>query len=266
MLSTEAAASDADLISAVRGGDNEAYGRLFERHREAAMRMARQLARAPDAEDLVAESFIRVLSMLQSGKGPDAWFRAYLLSSIRRLHIDRIRATRRVRSTDDDTELDRTVAFLDLAEVRFERGAASAAFTSLPQRWQLVLWHLDVEGRKPGAVAPLLGMSANGVSALAYRAREGLRQAYLQGHLAPTLHESCRRTTGMLGAYVRRGLSALDTNKVDDHLGECKRCAALQLELAEVNSHFDHLGGRPTAAVRLGGPWASCPRRRVGYE
>jgi hypothetical protein len=33
-------------------------------------------------------------------------------------------------------------------------------------------------------MAPLLGLTANSVAALAYRAREGLRQAYLQMHLS----------------------------------------------------------------------------------
>ena len=46
----------------------------------------------------------------------------------------------------------------------------------------MVLWHLEVENQKPADIAPLLGMSANSVSALAYRAREGLRQAYLNMH------------------------------------------------------------------------------------
>ncbi len=253
MLSTSTESSDAALISAVRAGDSAAYGTLFERHRDAAMRMAGQLVRGPEADDLVAETFTRVLSALQDGKGPDVAFRAYLLTSIRRLHIDRLRAGRRVRPTDDESELDRAVAFVDPAEMRFEQGAAADAFSSLPERWQLVLWHLDVEGQKPAEIAPLLGMSANSVSALAYRAREGLRQAYLQEHLAPTLHASCRQTTGMLGAYVRRGLSARDTAKVDQHLDSCSRCTGLHLELAEINSHLSGVLGPALLGPAFGG-------------
>lgn len=243
MLSDTAESSDAELIAAVRAGDTDAYGVLFGRHREAALRLSRQLVRGPDADDLVAESFIRVLTVLQDGRGPDEAFRAYLLTSIRRLHIDRIRAGSKVRSTGDEAELDRAVEFIDPAEMKFEQSAAATAFSSLPERWQLVLWHLDVEGQKPAEVAPLLGMSANSVSALAYRAREGLRQAYLQGHLAPTLHASCRQTTGMLGSYVRKGLSARDNAKVEEHLDDCSRCTGLQLELAEVNSNLSGVLG-----------------------
>jgi len=243
LLTTSAEPSDAELISAVRSGDAEAYGVLFAHHRDAANRLARQLVHGPDADDLVAESFIKVLSVLQAGKGPDESFRAYLLTSIRRLHIDRIRVTKRVKTTGDEAELDRAVEFVDPATMTFEKSAAAAAFASLPERWQLVLWHLDVEGQKPAEIAPLLGTSPNNVSALAYRAREGLRQAYLQGHLAPPLHEGCRKTTGLLGSYVRKGLSSRDTHAVESHLDECSRCTGLYLELAEVNSNLSGILG-----------------------
>jgi RNA polymerase sigma factor (sigma-70 family) len=241
MASTTSTSSDAELISAVRSGDNDAYGELFSRHHEAAMRMARQLVLGPDADDLVAEAFVRVMAIVQAGKGPDEFFRAYLLSSIRRLHIDRIRATQRVRPTGDEAELDRVVRFVDPVEMTFEQKAAADAFASLPERWQLVLWHLDVEGQKPAQIAPLLGLSPNSVSALAYRAREGLRLAYLQGHLAPPRDDNCSWTTSHLGQYVRKALSKRDTATVDDHLETCSRCSALYLELAEVNSNLPGL-------------------------
>jgi len=232
------ALTDAELITAVREGDNAAYGTLFDRHRAAAERLARQLVRGPDADDLVAESFTRVLVTLQQGKGPDESFRAYLLTAMRRFHIDRIRAGARVRSTGDEAELDRTVDWVDPAEMRFESGAAAQAFAALPERWQTVLWHLDVEGQKPAEVAPLLGMSANSVSALAYRAREGLRQSYLQQHLGADQRDACRGTTEKLGAYVRGGLAARDTAKVESHLDECARCTGLYLELREINGNL----------------------------
>lgn len=230
--------SDAELITAVRSGDNNAYGALFERHRIAALRLARQLLPGAEAEDLVSEAFTKVFVLLQNGKGPDLAFRAYLLTAIRRLHVDRIRAGQRLRTTDDESELDRHVEFFDLASINFERGTAADAFASLPERWQLVLWHLDVEGQKPAEVAPLLGMSANSVSALAYRAREGLRQAYLQHHLADTAAGDCRWTTERMGAHVRKGLSTREAVKVDEHLDGCRRCMGIYLELTEVNSNL----------------------------
>ncbi|MPZ63892.1 MAG: sigma-70 family RNA polymerase sigma factor, partial [Propionibacteriales bacterium] len=203
--------SDADLIAQVRGGDVDAYGVLFDRHREAAHRLARQLVRGADTDDLVSEAFAKVLQLLQSGGGPDVAFRAYLLTAIRRLHIDRMRAAQKVQTSDEVESFDPGIPFQDTAVEGFERRTTSRAFASLPERWQLVLWHLEVEGQKPSEIAPLLGMSANSVSALAYRAREGLRQAYLQMHLADAAEDTCRWTNEHLGGYVRKGLSKRDT-------------------------------------------------------
>ena len=231
-----AGVSDAALIAAVRSGDANAYGTLFERHRTAAERLSRQLVSGPGADDLVSEAFLKVLGVLQRGGGPDEAFRAYLLTAVRRLHIDGIRSSKRERPTDDESELDRAVEFVDPAAMEFDRGAAGEAFRSLPERWQLVLWHLDVEGQNPADIAPLLAMAPNSVSALAYRAREGLRRAYLQQHLAPTLDAECRDTTSKLGAHVRHGLAARDTRKVEAHLDTCARCTGLHLELRDVNS------------------------------
>jgi hypothetical protein len=81
-------------------------------------------------------------------------------------------------------------------------------------------------------------MSANSVSALAYRAREGLRQAFLTAHLADTSVHECRWVTEHLGGYVRKGLSKRDATKVSDHLEECRRCTAMYLELTEVNGNL----------------------------
>jgi RNA polymerase sigma factor (sigma-70 family) len=245
--------ADAELLSAVRGGDVDAYGELFERHVVAARRLARQLVPPADAEDLVSEAFAKVLSLLQRGSGPDVAFRAYLLTAIRRLHVDRIRANARVQPTDDLEPFDPGVPFRDTAVEGFENAAAAKAFASLPERWQAVLWHTEVEGQKPAEVAVLLGMSANSVSALAYRAREGLRQAFLTMHLQELEDDACAWTQQNLGGYVRNGISRRDATKVESHLSGCRRCTALYLELTEVNSNLSGL----LAPLLLGGAAAA---------
>ncbi len=237
------APSDAELISSVRAGDVDAYGELFTRHHAAAQRLARQLLPGPDADDLVSEAFAKVLNVLIGGGGPDLAFRAYLLTAVRRLHVDRVRAIAKATPTDDLTPYDRGVPFSDTVIAGFEGSAAAKAFASLPERWQMVLWHLEVEGQKPAEVALLLGMSANSVSALAYRAREGLRQAFLQMHAADLVGDDCRWTHDRLGSYVRNGLSRRDTGKVEHHLESCRRCTAMYLELLEVNSSMGMIIG-----------------------
>src|SRR6195952_139742 len=241
--------TDPELISRVREGDVGAYGTLFARHVDAATRLARMLVGGPDADDLVSEAFVKVLNVLLGGGGPDVAFRAYLLTAVRRLHVDKVRSTQRATPTDDLTPYDRGVPFTDTAIAGFEGGAAAKAFASLPERWQLVLWHLEVENQKPADIAPLLGMSANSGSALAYRAREGLRQAFLNMHAGDLVNETCRETNDLMGGYVRHALSRRETAKVEDHLDHCRRCTAVYLELDEVNSSLAGLLG----PVLLGG-------------
>ncbi|GAB3548956.1 RNA polymerase sigma factor (sigma-70 family) [Actinopolyspora lacussalsi] len=237
-------AGDNELIEAVRGGSTAAYGVLYERHSVAAHSMARQVANdSSEADDLVSEAFAKVLTGLRSGQGPNTAFRAYLLTAVRRTAYDRTRKERRVRySADVGTEdgADVSVPFTDTAVAGLERSLAAQAFNRLPERWQTVLWHLEIEGESPSEVAPVLGLTSNGVSALAYRAREGLRQAYLQVHLGQlesdeAESQQCRATVERLGQWTRGGLSKRESAQVDTHLDSCTSCRALSAELGDVN-------------------------------
>jgi RNA polymerase sigma factor (sigma-70 family) len=233
--------SDADLINAVRGGRIQAYGRLYARHVHAANNLARQLSRSPiEADDLVSDAFAKVLSVLSAGGGPDSAFRAYLLTALRHTAYDKARRDRKLELFDDvdavsGVEKATSVPFHDTAVARLNQSLAATAFTSLPENWQTVLWHTEIEGQTPAEVAPLLGLTPNGVSALAYRAREALRKAYLQAHVVRNPAERCRATTTKLGAWTRGGLSKRETTQVETHLDDCSACRALTAELADVN-------------------------------
>ena len=243
--------SDAELIARLRGrgadrDSTDAFATLYGRHQQAARALARQLARSPaDADDLVAGAFTRMLEILRAGRGPTEAFRAYLLTSVRHLAYDRSRAERRLDLTDDIADVhgidpDGTIVpFTDPALAGLERTLAARAFATLPERWQAVLWHLEVEGDSPADIAPLFGLTANAVSALGYRAREGLRQAYLQEHLASGSGRWDRRhreTGEKLGAYTRGGLARREAQRVEAHLAECGECRALADELRDVNA------------------------------
>jgi RNA polymerase sigma factor (sigma-70 family) len=232
---------DGVLIAAVRSGDTDAYGELFARHADAARRLARAMTDPVAADDLVSEAFAKVLVVLQRGAGPDLAFRPYLLTAVRRLHVDSLRATGRVRPTEDQDLPDLAAPIEDTAVAGFERSAAARALASLPERWQAVLWHTEVEGQKPAEIAPLLGMSPNAVAALAYRAREALRQAFLTMHVEDAGEEACATARANLGAYVRGALAHREATKLAAHLESCRPCAAIYLELVEVNGELRSL-------------------------
>uniref|UniRef100_UPI000E3D709D sigma-70 family RNA polymerase sigma factor n=1 Tax=Allorhizocola rhizosphaerae TaxID=1872709 RepID=UPI000E3D709D len=237
---------DAEAMAAVRSGDTGAFDVLYRRHVHAARRMARVLARDPsDVDDLVAESFARVLAILSSGRGPQSAFRPYLFTTLRNQFYERTRQERRLQVTDDMSRLEAGVPFVDTPvgalELAHEMSLVSKAFASLPERWQTVLWHTEVERERPSKVAPLLGLTPNGVAALAYRAREGLRQQYLQEHIASEPADECRWAIERLGAYVRGGLARRDTAKIHAHLAGCRRCHVLFVELGEVSARMRDL-------------------------
>ncbi|MEY9926653.1 RNA polymerase sigma factor (sigma-70 family) [Catenulispora sp. GP43] len=233
--------TDAELIAMVRAGDRRAYGPLYERHRRAALRVARHLARdEAAADDLAAEAFTRVLAAIDRGNGPDEAFRAYLYTTLRRTAFDWAESDKRVRLVENIAELEVTAAPFtgadrDPLEEAFDRQITSRAFHSLPERWQIVLWHLEVEGESPTEVAPLLDLSPSAVSALAFRAREGLRQAFLQEHLSETVNDGCRPHAQRLAAFVRGKLGTREHAKVERHLDTCADCTGLYLELLKFN-------------------------------
>jgi RNA polymerase sigma factor (sigma-70 family) len=230
---------DALLVEQTRRGDDDAFAELYRRHSYGALRLARHLGQRDESEDIVADSFARLLDLLRRGKGPDQAFRAYLYTTVRHESGRRAKAAQRVRPTDDESVIDRIVGFDDGRLDDFERSTIRAAYESLPERWRSVIWHLDVEGRKPQDIAAIMDVTPNSVSALVYRARSGLRDAYVQQHVKAAavgddVHGEIRTR---FGAVLRRTASARDQEQVHAHLRTCEACMAIYLELEIDTSH-----------------------------
>ncbi|WP_201452574.1 sigma-70 family RNA polymerase sigma factor [Streptomyces sp. HM190] len=244
--------SDADLIEQMRAGRDSAYEELYRRHAEAVRRYARTCCRdAHTADDLTAEVFARMLQAVRGGAGPEHAVRAYLLTSVRRVAADWTTSARREHLVDDFAVFAAQAArgakvsdsdTLDLgADVRAmheaEQSMAMRAFRSLPERWQAVLWHTEVEDESPSEVAVLFGLDANGTRVLASRAREGLKQAYLQAHVSASLagnSAECARYADRLGAYARGTLRTRAERGLRKHLEECAACRVAAGQIKEV--------------------------------
>ncbi|TDD69081.1 sigma-70 family RNA polymerase sigma factor [Jiangella aurantiaca] len=225
-------ASDEQLIARTREGDMGAYDELYRRHVDDASKVARIVTNNSDeAQDVVAEAFTRVLMRLREGGGPDLDFAPYLKTVVRRLAIDRHRSSQRDGSQTDPSILDILPTADDAMARSTDRQLVRHAFETLPERWQQVLWHTEIEGRSPASLAPALGSSANAVAALAYRAREGLRQAYLAVNLSAEVQPECRPYAPKIASYVRGTLSAHDTREMSAHLATCAHCRERRDEL-----------------------------------
>ncbi|OIV35367.1 hypothetical protein BIV57_21950 [Mangrovactinospora gilvigrisea] len=233
------APTDQELVEQVRAGDDEAYEELYRRHATAVRRYCRSCCRdAHTAEDLTGEVFARVLQALRHGRGPDVAVRAYLLTTVRRVAAQWTTSVRREQLVEDFALFAEGGAGADAEAMdAADRSLAVRAFRSLPERWQTVLWHTAVEQEPPAQVAPLLGLTPNAVAVLAHRAREGLKQAYLQAHVSTTLQRDaeCGQFADRLGAYARGGLRMRADRSLKRHLEECDRCTAALADVAFIN-------------------------------
>jgi RNA polymerase sigma factor (sigma-70 family) len=230
--------SDESLVLRARTGDRDAFATLWERHARSGMRVARQLTSSSDADDLVSEAYVRIYQLVLAGGGPVGAFRPYLYTTIRNL-ATRWGRSRHDVNVDDITEFEDPDVADDPATVALDRTLTVRAFRSLPERWQSVLWYTEIEGMDPHEVAPILGISPNSVAALAYRAREGLRKAWLQAHISDaSATGECQWALARLGDYARGGLTPRDSERMSDHLATCAKCSIINEEVDEVGSHL----------------------------
>ncbi|MET1019940.1 MAG: sigma-70 family RNA polymerase sigma factor, partial [Microterricola sp.] len=233
-----AASSDSQLIERCKQGDSPAFAELWKRHAAAGRTVARSFTSSLDPDDLVSEAFTRIYQMLQKGRGPTAAFRPYLFTTIRNTAASWGRA-RRETSIDTLESFEDPRSSEDAGLLALDRGLTATAFRTLPTRWQEVLWYSEVESMTPAQIAPLLGMTANSVAALSYRAREGLRQAWIGAHLnAVSADEECRWSIERLGGYTRGSLSQRDTTRLEKHLDDCAKCTIAASEARDVGSRL----------------------------
>ncbi|MDI6024043.1 sigma-70 family RNA polymerase sigma factor [Leucobacter sp. UT-8R-CII-1-4] len=178
--------SDAALLCEVRAGSSEAWAELWRRHYSAALLTARRAMSRHEAEDLTSQTFIRVHETIMRGSGPVDTFRAYLLTAVRHAVYDFTRTHREVPFgfAEDLPETEQ----LSVAQfTEHPHSAVVQAFESLPERWRNVLWLCEVEELHGQELALRLGLQPNAVAALAFRARAGLRNAWVEYKLRERL-------------------------------------------------------------------------------
>ncbi len=231
---------DKALLARIRGGDTEAYAELWRRHLPSAYRTAHRHRGRTSADDIVGEASVRVYDLLQSGRGPTDNFGAYFRQAVRTVAVDAARTELRVVPSEPEVleAASSTVPAHDVTG-RVDRELACAAFRRLSEREQQLLLRTAVEGQPPAVAATALGMTPNGVSVAASRARETLRARYLDAHadrgVARAQDEECRWVLSRMGRYVRGKLPVRQRLKVQRHLAGCRHAQVLMLEMSEVN-------------------------------
>ncbi|MFE4198070.1 sigma-70 family RNA polymerase sigma factor [Paenarthrobacter sp. NPDC056912] len=227
--------SDGELLEAVRAGSDDAYGVLYLRHNDAALRVARR--KTPDrhlAEDAVNESFTAVLAAIRRGAGPVGVFSPYLFSSVTRAVYRYSGRSAREAPVNDTEILDGVMPDTSSVVQNFNNNAAREAFKQLPARWREVLWYVEIEEIPPRDAGPMLGLSPNATVALHRRAKAGLRLGYLQQHLAHKDSGECKDMSKDIPAYILGTLRKSRKTQLEDHLQSCEECGTVLMQIKDV--------------------------------
>ncbi|MFD2840087.1 sigma-70 family RNA polymerase sigma factor [Populibacterium corticicola] len=228
--------SDAHLVELLRGGEERAYAALWSRHYPAARKAARAVTSSHDPEDLAQEAFTRIFAAIKNGKGPTDNFRAYLYATLR--SVSMAWSAKLEPTVDLSTQENLLITDSDIASLTEDKRLTLSAFRNLPEDWRTVLWYSEIEGMTPAEIAPIMGLNPRAVSALAFRAREGLRDSWLQAHIPTTSQansEECQWTEQHIASYARGSITTRRKTRIENHLKRCNDCSLLLAELQGVS-------------------------------
>lgn len=247
--------TETELLARVRQGDPDAFSELAERNEAPALAVARAIVDPATAEDVVADCFERLLILLRRGDGPDGALRPYFLQMVRRRAIDYWRRQSEVPAGEVPDTAPAEADDFDPTVVR-------TAFAALPERWQTALWLSIVENRSHAEIGKELAVAENAASQLLHRAREGLRQSYLDAQIGGDAE--CLALQGLLGKYVRGRCGRRDTARVEEHLEQCPGCRHAVSQTRKLNDRLPTvlvvslIGGAGLALLRPGAKaWAA---------
>ncbi|WP_417505434.1 sigma-70 family RNA polymerase sigma factor [Microbacterium sp.] len=239
---------DAELLRALRDGDQAAYAVLWERHIGAALRYAHRLFPSR-SEDLASEALLAIYQQVTtSDAGPEFAFRSYLKAVIRNTAI---RWRKDADHIDDTVEPDRADFRDALSLVERETNAQQflGAFQELPERWQRVLWLTEVADVPRPEVARELGIKPNAVSALQRRARSGLKMHWLTSQVPLALRDDEAHVARLLPRHLTEPLDEVVAQEVAGHVPSCDVCGDLFVTL---RSDAQRLHGVTLSAVGFG--------------
>jgi len=178
---------DADLLAAHVGGDPEAFGLLFARHRDRLWAVAlRTMGNPDDAADGLQDGMVAAYRRAASFRG-EAQVTTWLHRVVVNACLDRLRAAkvRRTEALPDDLEeyggrgslVSATGAGADpadLAVVGERRREVLAALATLPEEQRAALVLVDMEGYPVAEVARMLDCAVGTVKSRCSRGRSRL--------------------------------------------------------------------------------------------
>ena len=157
----ERSPSDAELLTAFRGGNSRAFEALVRRYQAPVLAIARRFARDPDdAEDLAQRAFINAAGRAGGWRGGS--FKSWLFRIVVNLAKNHLRDMARFDRSDEAQEREAEPTAPDVEEriaAAQRQKAVRSAVTKLPRRQREVLL-LRIDGDLPFAeIAITLGIT-----------------------------------------------------------------------------------------------------------
>ena len=181
--------TDDALVAAALTGEEDAFAKLFERHRRQIARIAgRFFPQVEQIEDIIQDSFTKAYFALGTYHGTHAAsFKAWLTQIAVNSCYDELRRTRRRPSqafidiNDNESQelaiqLRAAGASVDVERAAISRDLAAKLLARLSAEDRLVLTLLDVEGFSVAEIAEMTTWSVSKVKVRAHRARTHLRR------------------------------------------------------------------------------------------
>ena len=185
------ATHEADLVAALRRGDDASYERLVREHGGAMLAVARRYLRSEDdARDAVQEALLAAFRGIASFSA-DAKLSTWLHRIVVNCALMRLRSRRRrpeqaiddlLPSFDEHGAFACGVAALDapaaesVVERRQTRAIVRRCIDRLPESYRTLLMLRDIEERDTDETAELLGLTVSAVKSRLHRARQALRE------------------------------------------------------------------------------------------
>ena len=209
---------------------------LIASYRPDAVRVARRLVRSQmEAEDLAQTALMNVLARAHAISDREM-VKPYLMTAVRNLWRNQLRAGRRFEPARDETIFDRlpqpepeepTFSGIDSATLQLALQTLSEANAAL-------LALRFVERLDYAAIGERLGITAPTARQRVHRAMEQLRTACFAVEPEAPNTRVCHLAKVRLGRYARGALSSRIAARVTLHLIDCDECRSVYSDLTDV--------------------------------
>ncbi|MBV9714082.1 MAG: sigma-70 family RNA polymerase sigma factor [Solirubrobacterales bacterium] len=226
-------ATERELVSAIRAGDDAAFEELFSRYRRRISAYVFAAVRDHGrAEDITQEVFISALRRLRATEQPIS-FKPWIYAIAKNACIDEFRRTGRCSevSLDAEGETEALASRLSspeptpdmVAESRERLSDLRGALQGLSENQHRILVMRELEGLSYVDIGERLGMSREMVESTLFRARKRLNAEFTELESG----QRCRRVRAAIDRSEAGSVTTLGTRErrqVSRHLAHCHAC------------------------------------------